>query len=219
MKSGLYFPNELVRITLQSLEEVVGSSGMKSLYNLSGSPELFSQLPPQDMQKEFDFADFSVLFSTLGTLFGKHGARSLTLRAGKSAMREGYKAYGSQVTEVSPFTSLSNVEELITGFHRFITFLNSISDLKLSMIELQDAAGIEIIIQNCPVCWGQTVSEPICSFFEGMLVYAAEIYSRTTDFIVTETICTAAGGDGCHFSIRLPEKAANEISGNVQEPL
>ena len=60
-KSGLYYPNLMARIYLQALEEVMGKSGMNALLNLAKLPELMGNYPPANLDRGFDFADFSAI--------------------------------------------------------------------------------------------------------------------------------------------------------------
>ena len=56
-KSGYYYPNKFARITLDAMQEVMGENGLKAILNLAGLPNLIGNFPPDNLEKEFDFAD------------------------------------------------------------------------------------------------------------------------------------------------------------------
>ena len=60
-KSGYYYPNKIGRIYLQAMEEVMGRNGLNALLNLTGLRPYIQELPPDNLERGFDFADFSNL--------------------------------------------------------------------------------------------------------------------------------------------------------------
>jgi len=95
--SELYYPNMMVRIYLQALEEVMGKNGINALLNLAGLPHLIDNYPPANLNQEFDFADFSALGQALDDMYGPRGGRGLALRAGRAAFAEGLANFGAMV--------------------------------------------------------------------------------------------------------------------------
>ena len=59
--SGYHYPNKLARIYIQAIEEVMGKNGLNAILNLAGLAHLIDNYPPDNFDKEFDFADFSAL--------------------------------------------------------------------------------------------------------------------------------------------------------------
>jgi predicted hydrocarbon binding protein len=214
MNSGMFYPNRFVRLTLQSMEDVVGSSGMKAVYNLSGLTNLAGGLPPDDMERQFAYGDFSKLFEILGSLFGPNGARSLAIRAGKSTMQEGIKVFSGTLPPLPEQGPDETTEQhMLVRLNRFSNFLNSVTDQQTSLVRLENSQGFIFKTHQCPVCWGRTSTSPVCAFFEGMLDHAAEAFSGTHNYTVVETTCIAAGSEDCLFTI---QKIQPEPS---QEPL
>jgi len=87
-RSGKSCSNLYARITLSSLNEVVGEHGMHVVFRMAGLPELMDALPPQDDQKAMDQADLAVVFQTIEGIFGVHGARGIFMRAGQLTFNE-----------------------------------------------------------------------------------------------------------------------------------
>ena len=58
-KSGYYYPNKMARIYLTSIEEMIGPEAMRAVLSLAQMPALVGNYPPDNMSREFDFADFA----------------------------------------------------------------------------------------------------------------------------------------------------------------
>ena len=58
-KSGFYYPNKFARITIDAMEEIMGTNGLNAILNLAGLSDLVGNPPPDNLEKGFDFADFT----------------------------------------------------------------------------------------------------------------------------------------------------------------
>ena len=74
-KSGLYYPNLMARIYLDALEEVMGKNGTNAVLNLAGLSYLIDNFPPNNLIREFDFADFGALGQAIDDMYGPRGGR------------------------------------------------------------------------------------------------------------------------------------------------
>ena len=90
-KSGLFYPNKISRIALLALEDVMGKNGVNAILNLASLPHLIGNYPPTDLNREFDFADFSAINGALEEMYGPRGGRGLALRAGRATFDEGLR--------------------------------------------------------------------------------------------------------------------------------
>jgi hypothetical protein len=79
-KAGYYYPNKAARITLESLESVMGKNGLNAILNLAHMPHLIDNYPPNNLDREFDFADFTAINWALEEMYGPRGGRGLALR-------------------------------------------------------------------------------------------------------------------------------------------
>jgi hypothetical protein len=77
------------------MEEVMGRNGLNALLNLTGLEQYKEQFPPNNLDKEFDFADFSSLNQGLYDIYGPRGARGLGLRGGRATFDQGLKDFGA----------------------------------------------------------------------------------------------------------------------------
>ena len=94
-KSGYYYANKISRITLKALEEVMGKNGLNAILNLAHLPHLIDQYPPDNLEREFDFADFSSVNQALEEMYGPRGGRGLALRAGRAAFADALRNFGA----------------------------------------------------------------------------------------------------------------------------
>ena len=76
-KSGLYYPNKIARIAILSFEEVMGKNGLNAILNLAGLSNLIDNYPPDNLDRGFDFADFSAIQGALEEMYGPRGGRGL----------------------------------------------------------------------------------------------------------------------------------------------
>ena len=65
-KSGLFYTNRLVLATFSALIEVMGENGLKAILNYAQLREYISQYPADNLEKGFDFADFSAMQRAVG---------------------------------------------------------------------------------------------------------------------------------------------------------
>ena len=87
-KSGFYYANKFTRITLQAYEEVMGKNGLNAILNLAGLSNLIDNYPPDNLEREFDFADFTAIHIGLEEMYGPRGGRGLALRAGRATFND-----------------------------------------------------------------------------------------------------------------------------------
>ncbi len=65
-KSGYYYPNKFARIFLDAMEEVMGKNGLNAVLHLAELDNLIGNYPPDNLDKVFDFADFTALVCGAG---------------------------------------------------------------------------------------------------------------------------------------------------------
>ena len=80
-KSGYYYPNKFARIFIDAMEEVMGKNGLNAVLNLAGLQHYVDNYPPDNLEKGFDFSEFTALNVALEDMYGPRGGRGLALRA------------------------------------------------------------------------------------------------------------------------------------------
>lgn len=199
-KSGLYYPNNLARITLLALEDVIGTNGVNALLSLANKREYIGNFPPDNMEAQFDFADFSTIIGSLDDMYGTRGSRVLALRAGLATFDETLKNIGEAIdVNDEGFTSMPPVEKIRVGLSLMgITFSQSTKNIPAIREE-----GDHFIysVSQCPICWGRTTKEPSCHILSGLLKGALKWVTLGGDYSVTQSSAHSCGNPTCDFII------------------
>lgn len=199
-KSGLYYPNKFGRLTILSLEDVMGRNGVNAILNLANLPNLMENLPPDNLEKAFDFADVSAIMGALEEMYGPRGGRGLALRAGRATFSEGLRNFGALagVGDLA-FKVLPLQAKLRIGLPAMAKIFSQISD-QLSTVEEKDDHLI-YTIHRCPVCHGRHTDKPDCYIATGLLQESLKWVSGGSEFRVNESKCIAMGDPTCEFII------------------
>jgi hypothetical protein len=93
----MYWPNKMVRIYLTVLEDIMGKNGLNSVLHAADLDRLIDNYPPNDLKREFDFAEFAALNQGMDDTYGPRGGRVFALRGGKASVKAGLDAFGAAV--------------------------------------------------------------------------------------------------------------------------
>ena len=199
-KSGLYYPNLMVRIYLDALEEVMGKNGTNAVLNLAGLGNLIDNYPANNLNREFDFADFGALGQAIDDMYGPRGGRGLALRAGRATFADALSKFGAMigVGELA-FKVLPLGTKMKVGLRAMAETFTKFSD-QHSEVEEEDERFIYTIYQ-CPVCWGRSSDRHVCYGAVGILQEGLRWVSGGKDLRVEEFECHADGAEYCRFSI------------------
>jgi len=199
-KSGYYYPNLIARIFLESIEEIMGTNGIKALLNMAGMPNLIDNYPPHNLSKEFDFADFAHLCEAMEMMYGPRGGRALSLRAGRKAFDQGLKNFGPMVGIADrTFRMLPLKLRMKVGLGAMAKAFSSTSD-QISYVEEREDHFV-YYIDRCPVCWGRHSDTPICHAAMGIIVEGLNWGTGGLKFKTSEVTCIAKGDPSCTFVI------------------
>jgi len=199
-KSGLYYPNKFGRLTILSLEDVMGRNGVNAILNLANLPNLMENLPPDNLEKAFDFADVSAIMGALEEMYGPRGGRGLALRAGRAVFSDGLRSFGALagVGDLA-FKVLPLQAKLRIGLPAMAKIFSQISD-QLSTVEEKDD-HLVYTIHRCPVCYGRHTDKPDCYIATGLLQESLKWVSGGSEFRVNESKCIAMGDPTCEFIV------------------
>jgi predicted hydrocarbon binding protein len=201
-KSGFYYPNKLTLITLKAYEEVMGQNGLNSILNLAGLNQLIENFPPDNLTREFDFADFTAIHVALEKMYGPRGGRGLALRAGKATFNEFFKIFGAMagVTDIA-FKVLPLQAKLKVGLPIGAKLFSQVANQQSTITETDN----EFLwtIHRCPICWDRKAQDkPVCFIFTGLLQAMLNHVSGGLEFRVNESRCKAMGEEVCEFVIQ-----------------
>ncbi|MCK5428822.1 MAG: 4-vinyl reductase, partial [Anaerolineales bacterium] len=94
VESTYYYPNNMGRIILLSMEEILGHNGLKAVLNQSNLSHLINNYPPNNLDLQFKFENLSKIQVALVELHGPNGGRGLALRTGRACFKYGLQEYG-----------------------------------------------------------------------------------------------------------------------------
>jgi hypothetical protein len=198
--SGYYYTNMIVRFTLEAMEEIMGKNGLNAILNLAGLSHLIDNYPPTNLDKEFDFADYSSLMGALEEMYGPRGGRGLQLRAGRVGFARGGQKMGAMVGVGDlAFRVLPLGAKLKAGLPAMAMVFSQFSDQKSTVADRGDYYTYRMA--PCPVCWGRTADRPICFAGKGLLEEGLHWVSGGHKFRVEEIECVAMGDEACTYAI------------------
>jgi len=200
-QSGYHYANKIVRISLKAFEEVMGKNGLNAILNLAHLPHLIDNPPPDNLEREFDFADFSAINLALEEMYGPRGGRGLALRAGRAAFADALRNFGALagVGDLA-FKVLPLHTKLRIGIPAMARIFSQISDQYSTARE--EEKHFVYTIHRCPVCWGRSgLDKPVCFIAIGLLQGGLKWVSGGMEFQVHESRCCAMGDEVCEFII------------------
>jgi len=201
-KSEYNYANKIVLIALKALEDVMGKNGLNAILNLAHLPHLIDHYPPDNLEREFNFADFSALNLALEEMYGPRGGRGLALRAGRAAFADSLRNFGALagVGDLA-FKVLPLQTKMRIGIPAMARIFSQISD-QYSTVEEKENEFI-YTIHRCPVCWGRAnADKPVCFIAVGLLQEGLKWVSGGNEFRVNESLCVAMGDQICEFVIQ-----------------
>jgi predicted hydrocarbon binding protein len=190
----------MVRIYLTVLEDIMGKNGLNSVLHAASLDRLIDHYPPDDLKRQFDFAEFAALNQGLDDTYGPRGGRVFALRGGKASVKAGLDAFGAAVgvsglaLKILPLNA-----KLRIGLPAMAKIFTTFSD-QISIVREQEDRFI-YTIERCPVCWSRHSDRSICHGAVGLLQGGVHWVSGGTDFTVVETSCKAKGDENCVFEV------------------
>lgn len=198
--TGYYYPNKMGRILLLSLEETMDKTELTALLQHSGLSQYIHNLPPEDYERQFDFAHIANLLNSLETLYGPRGSRGLAMRSGKAMFDYGLRNFGNLAGVADPaFKVLPLTTKLKIGLPAIARVFTQLSD-QVSHVEETEAHYL-YTIDRCPMCWGRQAEQPVCHISTSILQTALHWVSDGREFRVEEIECMATGGSACVFRV------------------
>ncbi len=190
--SGYYYPNKMARILLTSMEEVMGRNGLNALLNLIDMRPFMTNLPPDNLEREFDFAYISNLNRGLEDIYGPRGGRGLALRGGRAIFSRGLKQFGALagVGDLA-FKVLPLQTKLKIGLPAVARIFTQFSDQTSRVEEYND--HYLYYIDRCSMCWGVETEHEVCHIAVGILQETLRWISGGLEFRVNAIECIGMG--------------------------
>jgi len=200
-KSGYYYPNKFARLTIGAMQEVMGENGLNAILNLAGLSDYIGNHPPDNLEKEFDFADYTALNMALEEMYGPRGGRGLALRAGRTIFAGGLRAFGALagVGDLA-FKVLPLNAKLRVGVPALANIFMQFSD-QISNVYDEGSDKIIYTLERCPMCWERKADRPVCFMGQGLLQEGLRWLSGGSEFKVDMDTCIAKGDDIGRYAI------------------
>jgi len=201
-KSGFYYANKFARITLEAYEEVIGKNGLNAILHLAGLSDMIDNYPPDNLEREFDFADFTAIHVGLEEMYGPRGGRGMALRAGRAIFNDSLKNFGALAgVGDQAFIVLPLLAKIRIGLPALAKIFSQVNDQLSSVEETEDA--FIWTIHRCPVCWTRkNADKPVCYITTGLLQAMLSWVSGGLEFRINESKCCAVGDRVCEFVIQ-----------------
>lgn len=196
-----FYPNNMGRIIILAMEDVMGRNGLNAILNLADVPAELGNLPPANFDRQFSFENLSNLMAGIERYFGPRAGRGLALRSGQACFKYGLRQYGPLlgVSDMA-FRLLPLTTKLRTGAEMFASAFNRFSDQRVRIEESQDLLFWHI--DSCPVCFNRRSNDPVCHLAVGILQEALYWISGGKNFFIEEKKCIAMGDDTCTIEIQ-----------------
>jgi len=171
------FPNRFGRLYLEAVAEVLGAMGRSALLGLGGLPLLMSDLPPDNLAKEFTLREYAAINIAFLKMGGRKMGRGIAVRCGRDSF--GHLLRNTDFIALERSDSL-DTEKLTALLKPFTLF--SEGDVQDVLTIQEDDTHYTVTFLTCPCCWGlssehvvdrlgKVVDEPVCF---GILGYLAE---------------------------------------------
>lgn len=127
--SGCYYPNRFVLATFNALNDVMGRNGLNTILNFAHLRELIDHYPPDNLEKEIDFADFTAIQIAIEEMYGEQGGRAFIKRAGRTTFATSLCKYGALAgVSDAAFRVLPLQTKLRIGIQAMARIFSQISD-------------------------------------------------------------------------------------------
>jgi predicted hydrocarbon binding protein len=192
--------NYEMRTWLETIQNIVGENGLKSILNHSGLTPYIDNLPPEDYEFVIPKRDIVSLFGSLNALFGEKGIRSLQLRIGREFTRVSIEKYNPLMAKTL-VTAAKIVPETIKirlALQRFREELGTALSLDIDIQE--DDQWFIVSIKGLFISDGVRADTPICHAYVGILEYLVE-WITGHRHEVREIQCVAMGDEADVFQI------------------
>lgn len=209
MDEGRKTENFVMRIYLETIQNIVGVNGLKSILNYSHLEKYNESFPPNNAELAIPLEELRALFYSLYELFGSKGVRGLQLRVGRenarigiegrSAIAKPLKAAARLVPEEKKMRLL--LKKTVEQSKEIYTW-----NLDKPPVELLEEDDCFLIIHRDRFESEEIISNtPVCNVFVGNLQYAIE-WITGHPHEVEEIECRAIGDPADVFRISKARK-------------
>jgi predicted hydrocarbon binding protein len=200
-------PNQILYLAFITMEEILGPNGLKSILNYTKLQKFIDNSPPNNMELEQSYEDFTRLMTGLIDVLGEQGSRTILFQAGK-------RSFEIILEQFPGLLNLDGVEPADRTPERMFGELVRIQNITFDAAKYifgdiytcyENEEGYVIELAPCYWCHGLRTKAPICHAGTGMST-AIGRWVTGQDIKVEETLCIARGDDRCRHVMYRPKK-------------
>ncbi len=208
--SGLFYPNRFARYLLCAVSQVLSPEVAEAAFAQAGLTNLLDPLPPDTLDRAFDFARLAAFSQALADLYGGRGGRGMDLRIGREWFQQGMYSFGALAGMADPaFQALLLDQRTHLGLEALAGVFTRYSDQTTHITEQPES--YQFVVEPSPLAWGRTSDRPVCHMLTGLVQESLSWATQGFEFHVQERACAAAGGDACVFVVN--KKPIGQLAG------
>ncbi|KYK36048.1 MAG: hypothetical protein AYK18_12415 [Theionarchaea archaeon DG-70] len=201
--------NFLFRKWLETLQDILGENGLKSILNYCTLQMYIDDFPPDNDEIAIPVAYLQLLYMAILELFGQKGAHSLQLRVGKEVMRNLIKGRPIVTRPLKAAARLlPETKRMRMTLEKFIeqSLKRAPTTLGKNRFDIKETEDYFLFIdRDYEGSEGVIANNPVCGFQTGMLHYALQ-WVTGKPHKVKEIECRAMGHPADVFKIwKAPE--------------
>lgn len=191
-----YYSNNLGRILLQAMEEVLGRNGVIAVLKQAKLETRINNYPKNNSDKKFRFEEVSQIQNALEASYGIRGGRGLALRVGRVYFKVILREFGNEVGLSEIASHPYPVDEKVRlTLKRIADLFNQYSDQQVVLSQTE--TKFVWTVNRCPYCWRLKADSSICLQLVGLLQEALYWVSSGRFYSVEETDCIGKGDEAC----------------------
>jgi len=192
-------PNATLRVLLDSIEEVMGKSGIKAILKAARLEKYIDNPPPKTMDMEATASEYAALQQSVEDFYGRRGARAILLRIGRStfqyALRDQPAILGLSGVLLKTLPEKTRMKFVLQKMAK-----TSTEQLNQRALLKEEKDAFYFIMDVCPCQWRPKHEYPcgfvaVGSFMEAMAWATGRVYR------VEEVACISCGASNGVFRI------------------
>ena len=196
--------NGVMKVSLEGIQDIVGSNGLKSILNYGHLERYIDEVPPQNGELEIPLADLQKIYGCLRELFGNKGAGSIQLRVGRENARRALEGRPAMAKSIKLATRLIPEHKKMG-----LALQKYADDIQKNIPSGVDSPHVEVKEEDNYFFFtnkahfeseGITSEKPVCKVTVGMLQYIME-WITGHPHEVEEIECRAMGHPADVFRI------------------
>jgi predicted hydrocarbon binding protein len=195
------YPNQMARIMLAAMIDVVGLEGARAALKHADLNDLADSFPAADSIAALSFTDIASIQIGLENTYGVRGGRVLAQRTGREMFR-----YAQM--ELMQLLGIADLPErpihLVLKMRICLEVIaESLKRSSNRRIQLRENDNTFLwMVDECPICWHRQSDLPCCNMSVGFLEQAMEWVSKDRRFSIKEIECRAAKSEKCVIAIQ-----------------